>query len=65
MSKEVRPLNKYVDTYILSAMTGKKVYWFEESIPGFIRVHFDQERYLSASEDIPYEKINEFMKDNI
>jgi len=46
---------------LLSEYTGRKVYWHESVFGGYVRVHFDKERYLSDYQDIPIVKINEYI----
>jgi len=46
---------------LLSTILNRKVYWSETVVPGYLRVHYDQERYLSNCEDIPLTTIGTLM----
>ena len=44
-----------LNTDVLTKMLGRKVYWTEtlDFRSDYLRIHYDQERYLSDCEDIP------------
>jgi len=64
VKEEIMILQGPVDVDVLTEIMNRKVYWSEIVVPGYIRVHYDQERYLPVYEDVPVERILKYTKEN-